>query len=60
VVLMSEGEVAATQMLSRLYLAPSLTVNDSLHISLSMVTSFPGENGLEILNRLDQAPLSTH
>jgi len=60
VVLMSEGEVAAKQMLSRLHLTPSLTVNDSLHISLSMVTSLPGENGLEILNRLDQAPLSTH
>jgi len=60
VILISEGEAAAKKMLSRLYLAPSLTVNDSLHISLSMITSFPAENGLEILNRLDLAPLSTH
>ena len=56
---MDEGEGAAKQMLSRLHLTPSLTVNGSLHISLSMVTSFPSESGLEILNRLDQAPLST-
>jgi GGDEF domain-containing protein len=60
VILMSEGEEAAKHMLSRLHLAPSLTVNGSLHISLSMVTSFPSESGLEILNRLDLALLSTH
>ena len=60
VILMSEGEEAAKHMLSRLHLAPSLAVNGSLHISLSMVTSFPSESGLEILNRLDLALLSTH
>ena len=60
VILISDGETAAKKMLSRLHVAPSLTVNGSLHISLSMVTSFPSESGLEILNRLDLALLSTH
>jgi hypothetical protein len=60
VILISEGEGAAKKMLSRLDSASSLTVNDSLHISLSIITSLPGESGLEILNRLDLEPLSTH
>lgn len=60
VVLMSDGELAAQQLISRLRSAPALSIKESLHITLSMVTSLRGETGLEILNRLDQAPLSTH
>ncbi|TRZ58349.1 MAG: GGDEF domain-containing protein [Streptomycetaceae bacterium] len=60
VILISEGEAAANKMLSRLHVASSLTVNDSLRISLSIITSLPDESGLEILNRLDLAALSTH
>ena len=60
VILISEGEAAAKKMLSRLDSASSLTVDNSLHISLSIITSLPGESGLEILNRLDLEPLSTH
>lgn len=60
VILVSDGEIPARRLISRLHAAPSLCVNATLHISLSMVTSRPGESGLELLNRLDQAPLSTH
>ncbi|MSO43346.1 MAG: diguanylate cyclase [Candidatus Planktophila sp.] len=60
VVLISDGETAAQQLITRLHSTPSLSVNHTLHISLSMVTSLQGESGLELLNRLDEAPLSTH
>jgi GGDEF domain-containing protein len=60
VVLISDGEIAAQQLMARLYSSPSLSVNHTLHISLSMVTSLRGESGLALLNRLDEAPLSTH
>ena len=60
VILVSDGEIPARRLISRLHTAPSLCVNATLHISLSMVTSHLGESGLELLNRLDQAPLSTH
>jgi len=59
VVLVSEGEIAAQRLITRLYATPSLLVNHTLHIYLSMVTSLPGESGLKILNRLDKAALST-
>lgn len=60
VVLISDGEIAAQQLITRLRSTPSLSVNHTLQISLSMVTSLHGESGLELLNRLDKAPLSTH
>lgn len=60
VILVSEGEIAAQRLITRLHSTPSLSVNNTLHISLSMVTSLHGEDGLEILNRLDKAALSTH
>lgn len=60
VILVSDGEIPAQQLISRLQTTPSLSVNHTLHISLSMVTSRLGESGLELLNRLDQTPLSTH
>lgn len=59
VILVSEGENAAQRLISRLYSTPSLLVNHTLQISLSMVSSLPGEGGLEMLNRLDRAALST-
>jgi hypothetical protein len=60
VVLIAEGEQAARQFVSRLQSASSLSLKESLSIGLSMVTSLRGETGLELLNRLDEAPLSTH
>ena len=60
VVLISDGEIAAQQLITRLRSTPSLSVNHTLQISLSMVTSLHGESELELLNRLDKAPLSTH
>lgn len=60
VILISDGEIPAQRLISRLQTTPSLCVNQTLHISLSMVTSHLGESGLELLNRLDQTPLSTH
>ena len=60
VILISGGEVLARPLLSRLHATHLLCVNQTLQISLSMVTSHPGETGLELLNRLDKAPLSTH
>ena len=60
VVLISDGEIAAQQLILRLRSTPSLSVNHTLQISLSMATSLSGESGLELLNRLDKAPLSTH
>jgi len=60
VILISGGEIPARQLISRLQTTPSLLVNHTLHISLSMVTSRLDETGLELLNRLDQTPLSTH
>ena len=59
-ILITDGEVAARQLISRLDSAPSLCLNNTLHISLSMVTSLCGESGLDLLNRLDTAALSTH
>ncbi|MDA2962912.1 MAG: hypothetical protein O3A27_04040 [Actinomycetota bacterium] len=60
VILMSDGEIAAQQLITRLGSTPSLCVNETLQISLSMATSLRGESALELLNRLDLAPLSTH
>lgn len=60
VILISAGEVSAQRLISRLHATQLLSVNQTLQISLSMVTSLPGETGLELLNRLDKAPLSTH
>ena len=60
VALIADGELAARQLVSRLHSASSLSLKESLHISISMVTSLRGETGLELLNRLDEAPLSTH
>ena len=60
VVLICDGEVAARQLISRLRSAPQLSINHDLHIELSMVTSLRGETGLQLLNRLDEASLSTH
>jgi len=59
-ILISDEEVAARQLLNRLESATSLSLNHTLHISLSIVTSLCGESGLDILNRLDTAALSTH
>ncbi|MTA80297.1 MAG: hypothetical protein F2954_03035 [Actinobacteria bacterium] len=60
VVLVCDGEVAARQLISRLRSAPELSINHGLNIELSMVTSLSGETGLQLLNRLDETPLSTH
>ena len=60
VVLIADGELAAQQLVSRLHSASALSIKESLQISISMVTSLRGETGLELLNRLDEAPLSTH
>ena len=60
VALIADGELAARQLVSRLHSASALSLKESLHISISMVTSLRGETGLELLNRLDEAPLSTH
>ena len=60
VVLIADGEFAARQLVSRLHSASTLSLNESLYIAISMVTSLRGETGLELLNRLDEAPLSTH
>jgi len=60
VVLIGDGAIAAQELISRLHSTPSLCVNGTLDISLSMVTSLSGESGLELLQRLDFAPLSTH
>ena len=60
IILISAGEVSARRLISRLHASQLLSVNHTLQISLSMVTSHPGETGLELLNRLDKAPLSTH
>jgi len=60
VILISGGEIPAQQLMSRLRASQSLSVNHTLRISLSMVTATHGENGLELLNRLDLEPLSTH
>lgn len=60
VVLICDGELAARQLISRLRSAPQLSINHDLHIDLSMVTSLRGETGLQLLNRLDEASLSTH
>ena len=60
VVLIADGELAARQLISRLHSASALSLKESLHISISMVTSLREETGLELLNRLDVAPLSTH
>ena len=60
VILISGGEIPAQQLMSRLHASQSLSVNHTLRISLAMVTATHGENGLELLNRLDLEPLSTH
>ena len=60
VILIGDGELAAKAFLSRLQSSTSLSVNHTLRISLSMVTFVRGETGLDLLNRLDEAPLSTH
>jgi len=60
VALIADGELAARQLVSRLHSAPALSLKESLNISISMVTSLRGESGLQLLNRLDEAPLSTH
>lgn len=60
VILISGGHIPAQQLMSRLHASQSLSVNQTLRISLAMVTAIQGENGLELLNRLDLEPLSTH
>jgi GGDEF domain-containing protein len=60
VILLADGELSARKLISRLYATPSLYVNNSLHIAISMVTSHSNETGLNLLKRLDYAPLSTH
>ena len=60
VALIANGELAARQLVSRLHSSSALSLKESLHISISMVTSLRGETGLQLLNRLDEAPLSTH
>lgn len=59
VILISDGEKAARELLLRLYSTPSLSVNHTLRICLSMLSWRHGESALELLNRLDKAPLST-
>ena len=60
VILISDGHSAAERLITRLLHAQSLSVNKTLQISISMVTSVSGESGLALLNRLDREPLSTH
>ena len=60
VMLIADGELAARELVSRLHSTSTLSLTERLHISISMVTSLRGETGLELLNRLDEAPLSTH
>ncbi len=60
VILIGEGGDSAQRLFSRLLSSPILRVNDSLRISLAMVTSLPDEVALELLNRLDHVALSTH
>ncbi|MCX6440333.1 MAG: GGDEF domain-containing protein [Actinobacteria bacterium] len=59
-IIISDGKSAAERLISRLLTAQSLSVNHTLRISISAVTSHSGENGLSLLNRLDLQPLSTH
>lgn len=60
VVLVADGELAAQELISRLHSTLTLSLKQSLLISISMVVSLRGETGLKLLNRLDEAPLSTH
>jgi len=60
VVLVADGELAARQLVTRLESASVLSLKESLHIGLSMVTSLRGETALDLLARLDEEPLSTH
>lgn len=59
-IIISDGTSAAERLISRLLSAQSLSLNHTLRISISMVTSRSGESGLNLLNRLDLQPLSTY
>ncbi len=59
-ILVSDGHSAAERLITRLHAAESLSMNKTLQVSISMVTSLSGESGLALLNRLDLQPLSTH
>lgn len=59
-ILVSDGHSAAERLITRLHAAESLSINKTLQVSISMVTSLSGESGLALLNRLDLQPLSTH
>jgi GGDEF domain-containing protein len=60
VVLLSDGELAAEKFISRLQSSAQLNLQGKLDICISMVTFMHNETGLELLERLDRAPLSTH
>jgi len=60
IVLISDNQEAALQLFARLLASPSLSINNALHLSMALVSSQLGESGLELLNRLDKAALSTH
>ena len=60
VILVSDGELAAQNLVLRLQTSTSLNLNGALDICISMVISQQNEMALELLNRLDYEPLSTH
>lgn len=59
IVIIRDGPSHAELFIKRLLMAKSLTVESSLQIHFSTVSSNAGEDSLGILERLDQAPLST-
>ncbi|MSX22912.1 MAG: hypothetical protein F2786_00760 [Actinobacteria bacterium] len=59
VVLINDGELSAEKLISRLQSSSLLNAHGKLDICISMVTSRQNETGLELLKRLDYAPLST-
>jgi GGDEF domain-containing protein len=59
-IIISDGKSSAEHLIERLHGATSLKVENTLEISISMVTSSTGESGLNLLNRLDREPLSTY
>ena len=59
IVIIRDGSSHAEQFVQRLLMAKSLTVESSLRIHFSTVSSLEKEGLLGILERLDLAPLST-
>ena len=59
VIIIRDGRSHAEQLVQRLLDSKSLSVDDTLHIRVSQIFAEENESSLQMLERLDQAPLLT-